>query len=734
MIIYIYYVIIFLLTVAATYLIFKKTKNTLLYSATTIFLSCAFWMFPRFFYERQTLGLFIRTFNSIAYSLNNSILIFGLGGELKEVRALKELLIQIGTSSIFALIVSFVAALFYFLAPIVTVSAIVSLFRERFSVLKYRWFSLYKKQVYIFSELNERSITLAKDIVLNKNSNEDKKERLIVFCDVFSHNSESSFELQEQASEIGAICLINDIAIVNWIKTNIKRKSKKETEKSDEFYKFFLIGENENENLEQIIKLINKYDKTVEKDTVTLYLFSKSSTSELSTQSLLSEDSTVNIIRVDYKRSMIYNYLYENGADIINRVSKKPGRRFNMLILGMGEHGFEMIKSLLWFCQRTGYELKIDVYDKEKDIKERFYAQCPGIRTFSDKNTSIIFHPETDFNNSGFYDDSIGKHTDSDFVFISLGDDSENIALAKRVREVFARKNIEGDNKETATDNPIITTVVENSQVKAAMKKNNYNIQIIGDFESVYSNKVIINSDLERIALAVHRHDTGNADSKDITTYKRQEFYNEYYYRSTMAQVIYHLVWKESNGVKECSWEKLIEDLSNNESTLLKTINDIEHVESNKWIRHYEEDVYKNDREKWDNKENWSAFILREHSFDELDKCYDKLKKLYKRFDDDIKPYEECFADEKNRWNYYELTEGFEIDTSKKYSGDMKVQYHRHPLIKPFDELSKEEREDELTGMPQLSDKQGEAKYFTEAYWILLKQYEQIKQRYICST
>ena len=689
MFIYIYYALVMVLII--TIVVKADKKNPLLFSAVTVFITCTLWMLPRYFYDRDDgLLLIKRIASSLAYSVYNAILIFGLGGQLEDITDMRKLMSDNDVVAWFSSMISFVAVLIYFIASMVTVSAIVLLFRDIFSNYKYKLKKVYNKKIFVFSELNDRSITLAEDICNSREKNNGSKmskaskkknksinnNALIVFCDVFKQNSEVSYELLDRAAKINSICLKNDITSIKWI-------TKREIDKKSKELNFFLIGENENENLNQTIELIRTYDSKTnsetgtDKNTTKIYLFSKSSTSEMSIQKLTDKTSTVDVIRVDYKRSMIYNYLYKNGEKLVNCVSKKKNKKFDIMIVGMGEHGFEMIKSLLWFCQRTGYQLEINAYDSKKDIKERFYAKCSGVELYKNSNTVINFHPGIDFNKSGFFRYYIEPKAVSkampDFIFVSIGDDSENIELARKIREFFARSIIEklvsveqnkeniNDLKKAIMDRPMITTVVENSQVANTLDQNDYNIEIIGDFESVYSKDVIIESELEDIAKAVHH---SGKPEENITTYDRAEFYKEYNYRSTIAQVIYYLSWKKSTDFESSSWENFTLDLQNEAPGGLGAI-----INAAK---------------------NGAA-----------EEALDKK----------IEEYECCFADEKERWNYYVLTEGYE-----KYEGSCKTKnetdilkgsLHRHKLIVPFSTLSKE-------------GKRGEVIYFTDAYKMLI--------------
>ena len=82
------------------------------------------------------------------------------------------------------------------------------IFQKSICVFEICW--LFFNEIYIFPELNEKSLALATDI---KQSHRTAK---IVFADVFENNDEVTYELIERARELGAICFKKDILAVNF--------------------------------------------------------------------------------------------------------------------------------------------------------------------------------------------------------------------------------------------------------------------------------------------------------------------------------------------------------------------------------------------------------------------------------------------------------------------------------------------------------------------------------------
>ena len=90
------------------------------------------------------------------------------------------------------------AAILFVLAPILTFGMVLSFFKNVSAWRRYLFG--YFKNVYVFSELNEKSLTLAESI---KNTDAG---RLIVFTGAFESEEEVSSELLERAQDLGAIC------------------------------------------------------------------------------------------------------------------------------------------------------------------------------------------------------------------------------------------------------------------------------------------------------------------------------------------------------------------------------------------------------------------------------------------------------------------------------------------------------------------------------------------------
>ncbi|MBR6763276.1 MAG: hypothetical protein IKM13_05945 [Clostridia bacterium] len=402
-------------------------------------------------------------------------------------------------------------AFLFTLAPALTFGFVLSFFKGFCASVRYCTVC-FRKETYVFSELNDRSLALASD--LRKNH----PKAAIVFTDVFEENEESSFEMMEEARKLGAISFKKDILVAP---VGFHAKAKP--------ISFFAIGQNESENLNQAIKLIERYRN---RSNTHLYVFSAKVESELLLTAV--DKGQIKVRRVNEVQSLVSRILYEEG-ELLFRGARKTGdgeKKISAVVVGMGAHGTEMVKALAWFGQMDGYKLEIHAFDKDPLAEDRFKALAPelmspkynGVELPGEARYKITVHADVDVDTATFAD-AISKIADATYVFISLGSDQRNIKTAVALRMYFERMKI----------HPVIQAVVTHSEQKKALegirnfRGQPYDLTFIGDVETSYTEKVIIDSELEQEALERH-----------LKWGKEEEFWTyEYNYRSSMASAIH---------------------------------------------------------------------------------------------------------------------------------------------------------------------------------------------------
>ena len=502
---------------------FLNPVNTLVISS---FLAATVMFFP--IYHEIFAEDPLRILKTFLLSVHNAIRLFIVDGEFTIILEHAP-----GTAAWIAEFYSIYAAILFVTAPILTFG-VVLLFFKNMSAYR-RYFLGFFKDVYVFSELNDRSYVLAESI------RKSKKHALLLFTDVFESNEESSYELIEKARELSAVCFKKDILNINF-----KFHSKGSA------LSFFAIGENESENIDQALKLIADYRNRAGTN---LYVFAGSADSELLLQS--AEKGKVLVRRINDIRSLINRTLYDKGHRIFETARRSGDvREINAVVVGLGRYGSCMVKALSWFCQMDGYKLTVHAFDRDPWAAKKFTAQCPelmspqynGVRIPGEAEYSITVHPGLPAETDDFAK-AIGDLPGATYLFVALGNDEDNLRTATWLRMLYERMG----------SHPLIQTVIFNAAQKEALQDienyrgQKYDIDFIGDLKSSYSAEVILSSELESEALARHLRWGGE-----------EEFWKfEYNYRSSVASAIHKKMKLQCGipGIEKAVADRTVEEL-----------------------------------------------------------------------------------------------------------------------------------------------------------------------------
>jgi len=466
-----------------------------------VFLSGVILFYPVYYAEVTPGNLRVPT--AIVMSLYNGIQLFALDGDREY---LQEALFSGSITSAY-FILSMVVMI---VAPALTASAVVSVFSNVTAV--FRYWGCRHKDIYVFSQLNEGSLSLAKDL-----KKRDRK-RAIVFMDVNIRSEDVTYSLREQAKDLGAICFKKEIQALNFHFQDKKHG-----------VWLFAISEDEKRNIEDALCLVEKHGNM---PNTRLYAFCCGPESEALLASAQSKEMKVR--RVNRVRSLISRTLFEDGHTLFqNAYSGEDGvKEINAIVVGLGDHGTNMVKALAWYCQMDGYRVSIDAYDLDPLAEEKFSVLCPelmspaynGVFVDGEAQYTIRIHSGIHVYTDTFAQ-AIQNKNRTTYVLVSLGEDEENIKTALNLRTWFEQIGIK----------PKIQAIVYNSDKKKALagihnfKGQCYDVEFIGDLESSYTEKVILESELEADALRRHM------------TYGKEETFwaYEYNYRSSVALAIH---------------------------------------------------------------------------------------------------------------------------------------------------------------------------------------------------
>lgn len=460
-----------------------------------------------------------------------------------------------GPSEVINSVYSTYLTILFFIAPFLTFGFIISLFQN---TLTYVYYLLnYRKDVYIFSELNEQSAILAKDL------HAKHLNAKIIFAGVDEEEEQCPTELIPQMEKIGALIFKQEILSIDF------SRHSRHTEIT-----FFMIGADESENVIRSLSILSVFK---ERANTNLYVYSSDEEGEMMLAN--AEKGVVKVRRINEIRALIYRYLYEDGIELFQSAvayEKDREKKIHAVVAGMGKYGTEIAKALPWFCQMDGYEVTVDIFDADGSAEDRFAALCPelmsesynGVMIPGESHYTIRIHGGMELNTMSFAQTYKNLETPT-FVFVSLGDDKANIIGAARIRMLSEQMGV----------NPVIRTVVYNPDKNEAVKGitnyrgQSYRIQPVGDLETSCSEAVLMSSELERLALERH-----------LKWGKEEEFWQyEYNYRSSMASAI-HMKQRILLGIPGAG--KAEEELTEEERDT------IEHLEHRRWNTYMRSEGY----------------------------------------------------------------------------------------------------------------------------------------------
>ena len=428
------------------------------------------------------------------------------------------------------------SAFLYVIAPFLTFGNVLSLFKNIKGEIRYKWHK--RKKHYIMSELNEKSIALARSIY-NK-----QKDIVIVFADVFEQNQEYDYELLTQAYDINAICLKKDVSHIDFF-----------NKKCD--VEVFLIGNDESENVSQAVKITTELNKKNSKYNVKVFVFSTKPSAAYIIDSIKYDnllkhasehgygEDCFRLRRIDERHQLIWNTVPK--MELFNLAARNDNT-LPVLIVGFGSYGIELFKTLVWYCQFEGYKLQISIVDKrgkntedKNCIESVINRESPellkknGSVPGSDDQYDIKIFPGVDVLTADLDELFLFEGTDSEkasmvnrlkatnLAFVSLGDDDINIEVSIRLRSLFDRigeikankdfdwkdENVEiysvvyDDQKSSILYNEYVTD--SKSHLLLNHKDVPYHIHFIGGMSAQFDYNNIYDAELEKCAYEHHR-------------------------------------------------------------------------------------------------------------------------------------------------------------------------------------------------------------------------------------
>lgn len=378
------------------------------------------------------------------------------------------------------------------ITPIVFGGFLVSYIKSLWNFLSYNIKKRFMN-VYYFSDLNEKAMLLAEDIVAN-----EKHKALIVFCNC--NKVSGSFEERIDKNRFIILSENERDLILRFTFGNKKQY-------------FFEISDDDNRNLEASKKVIENFDKFKKTylPNIKIFLFMNSALygSEKLIDTKKNKKDKINVILVDDVKTCVYNLLFEKSlCDVVT-----DEKSLSIAVFGNGAYAKEFFKNSIWASiLDNSYKTEISYIDTKADaFKENLKLNCPEL---FNQNYNLNFY-KADLRSSELDELLTSKTQNPNYIVIDTGNDEESIKLAVYLREFYIRNSADFNFK------PFIAVRVKDS--KTAERVNNmktakdisYEFYAFGSDREIYSYNLIVESPIEKMALNCHAAYNKNTETAE---------------------------------------------------------------------------------------------------------------------------------------------------------------------------------------------------------------------------
>ncbi len=400
--------------------------------------------------------------------------------------------------------------------PAVTVTAVLSLFKDTMAQLRYGL--LFPIKAHVFSELNDRSICLAKDI-----RNHERFSQIVftgVEKDFFEKDSDG---LLSQAEDLRAIITrktILDFHCFMHLRPNI-----------------YMI---DNEELNNVKSGIDIYNRHIKK-TCKIHVFSTLESAEIFIDSV-DKNGKAKIDLVNYSHIVAYDLLINHP--MYAAAEKCGSKTMSVVVVGAGTVGMECAKAAMWCGRMDNFDFKIRIIDAED--KESFFISRYGDFKEELKKAGLSVDCKflkADVNGAEF-EDKLNECLDANYIVVSTGNDERTINTASAIRKHFIRTAVKNGNyceEKEPTIIPIITQKANHEAMLNIQKRSDVykSLCLFGSFSDVYCLKTIEKWPIECIAKEVNRiySNINNAPKSGLHTISQTKI------RSNHATAV-HAVYK----------------------------------------------------------------------------------------------------------------------------------------------------------------------------------------------
>ncbi len=470
----------------------------------------------------------------------------------------KEMMTAIfGEGTAWAGVYGLYASALNFLSPIAGGAILFDILTGIFPRLKLMFRSR-KRQVYVFSELNDEALALAESICAH--TQKSKEKVTLIFTDAYANQEEESgAERLAAARAMGAVCLREDLLELRHSRGRAAS--------------FILIDRDEAQNFHTLSALTSeRHIKSRMLTDSRIYLFSQNAlagTLVKGTMEILKtkmDEAHLPMIRVVRSyTNLVYDLLdqvplYE---PLVGRSGKKQLR---LTILGSGCIGTEMFLAATWCSQMLDCTPEIHVISQEPEsaFRDKVDAISPEIlRSAQEKDPVLqIYRDKAVFSAPYFRfrytqadvtGQSLYRHMTqgepgqcplaSDYFVVALGSDETNLAVATALSRMVGQ-----DSLSTGADRrTVIAYVLYDKSLGEMMnvqpRQGKLLLYAFGSLESTYSRENVFMTQMEADAYTVSQ----SYSKRDMDAFLR----DEYGWQANIARAIHQKYKRFSAGIRE---------------------------------------------------------------------------------------------------------------------------------------------------------------------------------------
>lgn len=478
------------------------------------------------------------------------------------------------------------SALLYALSPILAGAFILSFIKDKYKSIQIS-LSL-SRRMYIFTELNDRSLAIAKTI--------SKKGSKIIFLD----------SLNEEDTQLKEKCRLNGYMLIDYSVERVYEKIKKHLFNRisklniNKEATIFFIDQNEDKALDKAITFIESVMNNKRQIKTSLFLFSVSDEAELIVDNYKSEFTNKKIGEVTLRlidSAQIISYQVLENYPLYQMESGMLDKGFNVTIIGTGNIGTHITKDVIWCGQTQNTSLRINIIENKTSEDSCGQAQGEFEYRFPELTTDLynINYYYANMSLKEFDETLLDDLSESNYFVIALDDDEKNIMIAHNIRMKYYRMYHKL---------PVIVAVVTDDDKCRAIKDvfEKLKINIVGMNSEIYSMKSILSNP---IYVKAYLTDCAYNSKKEYTNKTFEQFLNmkEADIRSNIAYAIHidYKLWDITGlnpSVAKESPERLKSKFYGMSIKEKQKLNEFEHVRwmtfqrSEGWVSPFREDDF----------------------------------------------------------------------------------------------------------------------------------------------